>query len=110
MLIISSVSFLDILVTINGNRLVTSVFYKPTDSHSYLLYSSSHPNHTKQSSTQNAYLSADTRLHVYSFFLPLYNTFYDDVNFINNILLFLPSLEPIHGMEQNDHEQAVYFM
>ena len=33
----------------NGNRLVTSVFYKPTDSHSYLLYSSSHPNHTKRS-------------------------------------------------------------
>ncbi len=24
-------------------------FYKPTDSHSYLLYSSSHPNHTKRS-------------------------------------------------------------
>ena len=46
---VTSVSFLDILVTINGNRLVTSVFYKPTDSHSYLLYSSSHPNHTKQS-------------------------------------------------------------
>ena len=45
----TSVSFLDILVTINGNRLVTSVFYKPTDSHSYLLYSSSHPNHTKRS-------------------------------------------------------------
>ena len=44
----TSVSFLDILVTMNGNRLVTSVFYKPTDSHSYLLYSSSHPNHTKQ--------------------------------------------------------------
>ena len=45
----TSVSFLDILVSINGNRLVTSVFYKPTDSHSYLLYSSSHPNHTKRS-------------------------------------------------------------
>ncbi len=44
-----SVSFLDILVSINGNRLVTSVFYKPTDSHSYLLYSSSHANHTKRS-------------------------------------------------------------
>ena len=41
----TSVSFLDILVSINGNRLTTSVFYKPTDSHSYLLYSSSHPNH-----------------------------------------------------------------
>ena len=25
------------------------MFYKPTDSHSYLLYSSSHPNHTKRS-------------------------------------------------------------
>ncbi len=36
-------------VSINGNRLVTSVFYKPTDSHSHLLYSSSHPNHTKRS-------------------------------------------------------------
>ena len=45
----TSVSFLDILVSINGNRLTTSVFYKPTDSHSYLLYSSSYPNHTKQS-------------------------------------------------------------
>ena len=45
----TSVAFLDILVSINDNRLVTSVlqFYKPTDSHSYLLYSSSHPNHTK---------------------------------------------------------------
>ena len=46
----TSVSFLDILVYINGNRsLITSVFYKPTDSHSYLLYSSSHTNHTKKS-------------------------------------------------------------
>ena len=33
----TSVSFVDILISINGNRLVTSVFYKPTDSHSYLL-------------------------------------------------------------------------
>ena len=45
----TSVSFLDILVSINGNKLTTSVFYKPTDSHSYLLYSSSHPSHTKRS-------------------------------------------------------------
>ena len=43
------VSFLDISVSINGNTLATSVSYKPTDSHSYLLFSSSHPNHTKQS-------------------------------------------------------------
>ena len=44
----TSVSFLDILISINGSRLTTSVFYKPTDSHSYLLFSSSHPNHTKR--------------------------------------------------------------
>ena len=37
------------LVSINGDALATSVSYKPTDSHSYLLFSSSHPNHTKQS-------------------------------------------------------------
>ena len=43
------VSFLDISVSINGDALATSVSYKPTDSHSYLLFSSSHPNHTKQS-------------------------------------------------------------
>ena len=45
----TSVSFLDILVSVNGNRLTTSVFYRPIDSHSYLLFSSSDPNHTKQS-------------------------------------------------------------
>ena len=37
-------TFLDIKVSINGNGLRTSVHYKPTDSHSYLLHSSStHP-------------------------------------------------------------------
>ena len=38
-------TFLDIKVCIEGNGLCTSVHYKPTDSHSYLLYSSSHPSH-----------------------------------------------------------------
>ena len=45
----ASVSFLDILESINGNVLATSFSYKPTDSYSYLLFSSFHPNHTKQS-------------------------------------------------------------
>jgi hypothetical protein len=45
----SSVTFLDISVSITANRLSTTVFYKPTDSHSYLLYSSSHPKHTLDS-------------------------------------------------------------
>ena len=45
----TSVSFLDILVSINGNVLKTSEPYKPTDSNRYLLFSSSLPNHTKKS-------------------------------------------------------------
>ena len=39
----TSLAFLDIKVSVEGNGLCTSVHYKPTDSHSYLLYSSSHP-------------------------------------------------------------------
>ena len=34
-----------------GNGLCTSVYFKPTDSHSYLLHSSSHPSHVKNSIT-----------------------------------------------------------
>ena len=45
----TSVTFLDVLVSVNGNCLSTTVHYKPTDSHSYLLYSSSHPKHTLNS-------------------------------------------------------------
>ena len=42
------VSFLDISGSINGDALTTSVSYSlPT--HSYLLFSSCHPNHTEQS-------------------------------------------------------------
>ena len=38
----TSLAFLDIKISIEGNGLCTSVYYKPTDSHSYLLYSSSY--------------------------------------------------------------------
>ena len=41
----TSLAFLDIKISTEGNGLCTSVYYKPTDSHSYLLYSSSHPSH-----------------------------------------------------------------
>ena len=44
-----SIAFLDINVSISGNRLSTSVHYKPRDSHSYLLHSLSHPAHVKNS-------------------------------------------------------------
>ena len=45
----TSLAFPDIKLSIEGNGLCTSVHYKPTDSHSYLLYSSSHPSHDKNS-------------------------------------------------------------
>ena len=44
----TSLAFLDIKVSISGNGLCTSVHYKLTGSHSYLLYSSSHPTVTCQ--------------------------------------------------------------
>ena len=43
----TSSAFLDIKVSVEGNGLCISVHYKPTDSHSYLLYSSPHPSHVK---------------------------------------------------------------
>ena len=43
------VSFLDIDVTITSTGLATSVHYKPTDSHAYLNYRSSHPPSCKRS-------------------------------------------------------------
>ena len=49
-------AFLDIKVSISGNVLCTSVHYKPTDSHSYLLYSSSHPSHVKNSIPYSQFL------------------------------------------------------
>ena len=43
----NSPAFLGIKLLINGNSLSTSVHYKPTDFHNYLLHSSSHPQHVK---------------------------------------------------------------
>ena len=51
-----SLAFLDIQVSIRGNGLCTSVHYKPTDSHSYLLHSSSHPSHVKNSIPYSQFL------------------------------------------------------
>ena len=52
----TSLAFLDIKVSIEGNGLCTSAHYKPTDSHSYLLYSSSHPSHVKNSIPYSQFL------------------------------------------------------
>ena len=48
--------FLDINISVQNNKLATSVLYKPTDSHSYLLYSSSHPSHVKDSILYSQFL------------------------------------------------------
>eukprot|EP00061_Rhincodon_typus_P006236 g26668.t1 len=39
----TSLSFLDLSVSMSGDRLKTDIYFKPTDSHSYLDYTSSHP-------------------------------------------------------------------
>ena len=52
----TSLAFLDIKVFIRGNVLCTSAHYKPTDSHSYLLYSSSHLSHVKNSIPYSQFL------------------------------------------------------
>ncbi|XP_059820754.1 uncharacterized protein LOC132391500 isoform X1 [Hypanus sabinus] len=39
----TSLPFLDLSVSTSGDGLSTDIYYKPTDSHSYLDYSSSHP-------------------------------------------------------------------
>ena len=52
----TSLAFLDIKVSIEGNGLCTSVYYKPTDSHSYFLVSSSHPSHVKNSIPYSQFL------------------------------------------------------
>ena len=43
----TSLAFLDIKISIEGSGLCTIVYYKPTDSHSYLWYSSLQPAHVK---------------------------------------------------------------
>ena len=43
----NSLAFLDIKLSLNDNGLSTSIYYKPTDSHNYLLHSFSHPQHVK---------------------------------------------------------------
>ena len=52
----TSLAFPDIKVSISGNGLYTSVHYKPTGSHSYLLHTSSHPSHVKNSIPYSQFL------------------------------------------------------
>ncbi|XP_062612861.1 uncharacterized protein LOC134274600 [Saccostrea cucullata] len=48
-----SIPFLDILITKHEEHLSTDIYYKPTDTHQYLHFSSCHPSHTKRSIPYN---------------------------------------------------------
>ena len=48
--------FLDISLRINNNDIQISVFYKETDTHNYLHYTSLHPNHCKRAVTYSQFL------------------------------------------------------
>jgi hypothetical protein len=52
----TSVSFLDTRVKIVENRIQTDLYSKPTDSHSYLLYDSAHPQRCKDSIPYSQFL------------------------------------------------------
>ena len=43
-----TLSFLDLCLSISDARITTTIHYKPTDTHNYLDYSSSHPPHRKK--------------------------------------------------------------
>ena len=43
----TEIPFLDCLIKIKGTEISTDIHYKPTDSKTYLLFSSCHPKHTK---------------------------------------------------------------
>ena len=45
--------FLDTLIINNRGKIQTDIFYKPTDSKQYLLYTSCHPKHTRNSIPYN---------------------------------------------------------
>ena len=44
-----NITFLDLDVSLSGNKLTTDLYTKSTDKHQYLHYTSAHPDHTKRS-------------------------------------------------------------
>ncbi|XP_062571387.1 uncharacterized protein LOC134233429, partial [Saccostrea cucullata] len=50
---LQSIPFLDVLIKKDGECLSTDIYYKPTDTHQYLHFSSCHPSHTKRSIPYN---------------------------------------------------------
>ena len=52
----SHIQSLDINLRVSGDRISTSIHYKPTDIHSYLHHDSSHPRHCKESLPNSQFL------------------------------------------------------
>eukprot|EP00061_Rhincodon_typus_P004800 g23458.t1 len=52
----TSLSFLDLSVSIPGDHLETAIYFKPTDSQSYLAYTSSHPPSCKKAIPYSQFL------------------------------------------------------
>ncbi len=50
------VTFLDTKVTLNNSKITTNLYQKPTDSHNYLMYDSSHPQSCKDSIPYSQFL------------------------------------------------------
>jgi len=52
----NQIAFLDSLVKIQGNKISTTLYTKPTDSHNYLVYDSAHPKKCKDSIPYSQFL------------------------------------------------------
>ncbi|XP_059827357.1 divergent protein kinase domain 1C isoform X2 [Hypanus sabinus] len=85
----TSLPFLDLSVSISGDRLSTDIFYKPTDSHNYLDYTSSHPAQCKNVIPYSLFLclycicSQDEAFHSRTFQM---SSFFQDRDFSSGIV------------------------
>eukprot|EP00061_Rhincodon_typus_P011417 g36401.t1 len=58
----TSLSFLDLSISISGDRLETGIYFKFTDSHSYLEYTSSHPPSCKNANPYSQFLTSAPKM------------------------------------------------
>ena len=115
------VSFLDTWVKIEGNKLITDLFSKPTDSYNYLVYNSAHPQRCKDSITYIANSSASEGfavnfwisthvIHYYHFLRRVYHVLLQETDLMareqsRTELLSLP-----HGFSQSSLGDRVFLI
>ena len=59
-----NINYLDVNINLSSGHLMTNMHVKPTDSHQYLDYSSSHPNHIKRSIVYSQFLRLEGYAHL----------------------------------------------